>query len=111
MGHSSCQARRACGAISPSPSSASSSPVLSSSSSSAAGAPQAGADEDAGGEVVFEEDDPDTDHLVLSESAVESILNDIASFRGSPADSDYGGDDADDFLAFIDDLERCDRAA
>ena len=93
---------------SPSPSS---SPVSSSSSSSAAGSPQAGADADAGGEVGFEEEDPDTENTVLSESAVESILNDIASFRGAPADCDYGEDDTDSFLAFIDDLERSDRAA
>ena len=93
---------------SPSPSS---SPVSSSSSSSAAGSPQAGADADAGGEVGFEEEDPDTENTVLSESAVESILNDIASFRGAPADCDYGEDDTDSFLAFIEDLERSDRAA
>ena len=93
---------------SPSPSS---SPVSSSSSSSAAGSPQAGADADAGGEGGFEEEDPDTENTVLSESAVESILNDIASFRGAPADCDYGEDDTDSFLAFIEDLERSDRAA
>jgi hypothetical protein len=94
-----------------SPPSPSSSPVSSSSSSSAAGSPQAGADADAGGEVGFEEEDPDTENTVLSESAVESILNDIASFRGAPADCDYGEDDTDSFLAFIEDLERSDRAA
>ena len=80
---------------------AASSPSSSSSASS----------EDAGGDVEFEGEDPDTDNLVLSESAVESILNDIASFRGSPADCDYGEDGTDDFLVFVDDLERCDRAA
>ena len=49
------------------------------------------------------------------ESVVESTPNAsrerIAGFRGAPADCDYGEDDTDSFLAFIDDLERSDRAA
>ena len=71
----------------------------------AADAHTAGADGGVGGEEGFEEEDPDTEDLVLSESAVESILNDIASFRCAPDD---GGGDTDSFLAFIDDLETCD---
>ena len=88
-------------------SSSSSSSFLDSSSSlsSAAKTQKADADVGAGGEVGFEEEDPDTEDLVLSESAVESILNDIASFRCAPDD---GGGDTDSFLALIDDLETCD---
>ena len=48
--------------------------------------------------------------VVLSDSDVEGILDGIADFRGSPVDWDYGEDGSDSFAAFIDELEREDRA-
>ena len=55
-------------------------------------------------------DFPDKDPVVLSDSDVEGILDGIADFRGSPVDWDYGEDGSDSFAAFIDELEREDRA-
>ena len=55
-------------------------------------------------------DFPDKDPLVLSDTDVEAILDGIADFRGSPVDWDYGEDGSDPFAAFIDELEREDRA-
>ena len=56
-------------------------------------------------------DFPDKDPVGLSDSDVEGILDGIADFRGSPVDWDYGEDGNDSFAAFIDELEREDRAA
>ena len=53
----------------------------------------------------------DKDPVVLSDSDLEGILDGIADFRGSPVDWDYGEDGNDSFAAFIDELEREDRAA
>jgi len=55
-------------------------------------------------------DFPDKEPVVLSDSDVEAILDGIAEFRGSPVDWDYGEDGSDFFAAFIDELEREDRA-
>ena len=93
---------------------AASSPSSSSSSSTSSPSPDMGADSDDEEDNAHEGDNdgdfPDKDPLVLSDSDVEAILDGIADFRGSPVDWDYGEDGSDAFAAFIDELEREDRA-
>ena len=93
---------------------AASSPSSSSSSSTSSPSPDMGADSDDEEDNAHEGDNdgdfPDKDPLVLSDSDVEAILDSIADFRGSPVDWDYGEDGSDSFAAFIDELEREDRA-
>lgn len=55
-------------------------------------------------------DFPDKDPVILFDSEVQDILDGIADFCGSPVDWDYGEDGNDFFAAFIDELEREDRA-
>ena len=87
----------------------------SSSSSSSSAVPDMGEDledeDDDANEGDSDGDFPDKDPVVLSDSDVEGILDGIADFRGSPVDWDYGEDGNDSFAAFIDELEREDRAA
>ena len=87
----------------------------SSSSSSSSAVPDMGEDledeDDDTNEGDSNGDFPDKDPVGLSDSDVEGILDGIADFRGSPVDWDYGEDGNDSFAAFIDELEREDRAA
>ena len=107
-------AKDAAAASSPSSSSSSSTSSSSPPSSAAGIMPDMGADsddeEDEDDEGDNDGDFPDKDPLVLSDSDVEAILDGIADFRGSPVDWDYGEDGSDSFAAFIDELEREDRA-
>jgi hypothetical protein len=107
-------AKDAAAASSPSSSSSSSTSSSSPPSSAAGTMPDMGADsddeEDDADEGDNDGDFPDKDPLVLSDSDVEAILDGIADFRGSPVDWDYGEDGSDSFAAFIDELEREDRA-